>query len=116
MWPFTKQPLLGFDAGFRNKWNGWEGPEYNFYAKMPAEYPYGGGSSLMFPCLPCAPLPPSSSLASLASQSCLYHDLLGYMTILEHTDPSRTRTSAVMRATLLVTRETRKQLKRYYSI
>ena len=23
-----------------NKWNDWEGPEYNFYAKMPAEYPF----------------------------------------------------------------------------
>jgi hypothetical protein len=39
-WPFTKNPLLGFDEGFKNKWKGWEGPEYNVYAKLPPEYPF----------------------------------------------------------------------------
>ena len=48
-------------------------------------------------------------------ESCLHHDLLGFMTILEHIASSRTRTSVVMRATLFVTRKTRKQLNRYSS-
>ena len=39
-WPFTKNPLLGFDEGFRNSWKGYKGPEDNVYDHLPAEYPF----------------------------------------------------------------------------
>ncbi|KAJ1494968.1 hypothetical protein T484DRAFT_1764214 [Baffinella frigidus] len=56
-WPFTKQPLLGFDEGFKASWTGSaELPDNNVYASFPAHYPYKETAAL-FPSIDCWTVP-----------------------------------------------------------